>query len=272
MIWQLALWVWQLIITFLWLWGAPEFNNTTLRWASHLNVLIGLGMVFWYLPKAYRSWLWRRRKSIRPPHEVKVERRRIATALHDSIGSQLVLALSLARNKNDPELEQTIEQCLFGMRLIVDSMDGQDDELTLCLARFRHRLQPVLERRGIKINWKIIYSEYNTAPKGTKAQNIIAVLHEAVSNILQHSQANEIWVTFDQTQTTSTLQRNEQSFLCVEDNGCGIPSNHSNLTIEHCSSAGMGLASMHQRARDIGGVLRISRREGGGTCVYLSWQ
>lgn len=271
MIWQLALWMWQLMFVVLWLWNAPDFETTNLRWAAWLTALICLSMVIWYLPKAYRSWLWRRRKSVRPPLEVKVERSRIATALHDSIGSQLVFALSLSRSKNDPELQQTIEQCLLGMRLIVDSMDGQDDELPLCLARFRHRLQPVLDRRGIKLNWQIVESEYNNPPRGPKAQNIIAVLHEAISNILQHAQANEIWVTLNQTPTKSILRQNEQSFLCVEDNGCGIPNKQTNATIDDCTSAGMGLASMYQRARDIGGDLRISHREGGGTCVYLSW-
>lgn len=271
MIWQLALWVWQLMFVVLLIWNAPSWENATLRWATWLTALICLGMVIWYLPKAYRSWLWRRRKSVRPPLEVKVERRRIATALHDSIGSQLVFALSLSRNKNDPELQQTIEQCLLGMRLIVDSMDGQDDELPLCLARFRHRLQPVLDRRGIKLNWRIIDHEYLNPPRGPKAQNIISVLHEAISNILQHAHANEIWVTFNQTPTNSKLRQYEHSFLCVEDNGCGIQNTHTNATTKDCASTGMGIASMYQRARDISGDLRISRREDGGTCIYLSW-
>lgn len=271
MIWQLVIWMWQLIFVLFWIWNASQPKSTTLFWVACLTAVICLSMVIWYSPKAYRSLLWRRRKSIRPPNEVKIERRRIATALHDSIGSQLVFALSLLRNKNDPELQQTIEQCLLGMRLIVDSMDGQDDELTLCLARFRHRLQPVLERRGIKLNWQIIESEHARSLKGPKVQNIIAVLHEAISNILQHSHASEIWVTFNQAQTKSELHQDEQSCICIEDNGCGIPNYRMNITVDDYISGGVGLVSMYQRARDIGGDLRISRREGGGTSIYLSW-
>lgn len=267
MVWQLALWTWQLVLTLCWLWYIPAASSSLLRWMAYLSVIACATMCIWCLAKLHRHRLWRRRKSARPSKEIQIERRRIARSLHDVLGSQLVFALSLCSSKQDATLHQTLEHGLLHLRLIVDSMDMQDDALALCMARFRHRVQPILNRREIVLHWYVCEDDDFPSPdqslRGQAAQHILAVLQEAVSNILQHAYAREIWVRLDiDPSPTTTTQHHRRGYLSVEDNGRGIPSD--GLT-------GMGIASMRQRAQDIGGQLQISPRDGGGTCLHLSW-
>ena len=101
----------------------------------------------------------------------------MAAALHDGVGSQLVHLISLSEQHPDPAMRLALEQCLLDLRLIVDSMDAQDESLAVLLARFRHRLQPVLERQGMSLHWDIWDPEALGAagclPRGSMAREII---------------------------------------------------------------------------------------------------
>jgi two-component system, NarL family, sensor kinase len=48
--------------------------------------------------------------------------------------------------------------------------------------------------------------------------------------------------------------------LSIEDDGAGLPANHR---------AGVGLASMRERAEELGGTFDIEPRPGGGACVQV---
>ncbi len=60
-----------------------------------------------------------------------------------------------ARTPPDREAQAALEQGMLHLRFVVDSMDAQDEPVTTRLARLRHRLQPVLERRGIQPAWEM---------------------------------------------------------------------------------------------------------------------
>ncbi len=137
MLWRLATWSWQLMLGYAGSGYMPQHLQLLCAGCLYLSVISSTCMCIWYLAKAYRHRLWRRRKSVRPSQEIRTERRRIAQSLHDVLGSQLVYALSLCINKPDPVLQQILEQGLLNLRLIVDSMDGQDDALPMCMARFQ---------------------------------------------------------------------------------------------------------------------------------------
>jgi len=153
-VWQLVLWSVQLLLWLPWLLQPGAVFNSAPWWTAALGAAGSMAAVVWLLPLAYRSVLWRRRKSARPSREVQLERRRIAEALHDDVGSQLVQLISLAGLGTDPAIRSNAEQCLLDLRLIVDSMDSRNEPLGVLLARFRHRLQPVLDHRGMNLHWK----------------------------------------------------------------------------------------------------------------------
>ena len=87
------------------------------------------------------------------------------------------------------------------------------------------------------------------------ALQLFRIAQEAVHNALRHAAATQIGVR---------LRRRAQRLeIAVTDNGRGL----GDVTDGH---PGIGLASMHQRARLLGGDCSIQPREGGGT-VVVCW-
>jgi signal transduction histidine kinase len=84
------------------------------------------------------------------------------------------------------------------------------------------------------------------------SEHLLAVLREALSNAARHSGASQVWVTVD-------LQGGWLTAL-VRDDGHGIPA----------GVARSGLRNMADRAEQLGGQLRVSPAEGGGT--ELEWR
>ena len=76
---------------------------------------------------------------------------------------------------------------------------------------------------------------------------------EAIANALRHSRATRLAVRLHRHQDRLTLQ--------VTDDGTGIPAE---------PTAGVGLASMRQRAEELGGTLSLCSPDGGGTTVEAS--
>jgi signal transduction histidine kinase len=85
------------------------------------------------------------------------------------------------------------------------------------------------------------------------SEHLLAVLREALSNVARHSGATRVDVTID-TDSTGTLT------VLVRDNGSGIPE----------GTRRSGLANLADRAVRLGGTLRLSPAEGGGT--ELGWR
>ncbi len=93
-------------------------------------------------------------------------------------------------------------------------------------------------------------SGLDSRPTAELSEQVLAVLREALSNAARHAAATRLEVTVD-SDSAATLT------ILVRDNGVGIgePSRRS------------GLANMAERAEKLGGSLRLSPAEGGGTQV-----
>lgn len=276
--WHLLLWSVQLLLWLPWLLPVGGAFHSGPWWTAVLGMGISMAVVVWLLPQAYRSALWRRRKSVRPSQEVQRERRRIAQALHDDVGSQLVQLISLTERSMDPAIRSAAEQCLLDLRLIVDSMDSRNEPLGLLLARFRHRLQPVLDHRGMNLHWDVwvpeVYGGTASLPCGVMAEEIMAVVKEAVSNVLQHTDARELWVTLAAVEQWEKSPDAPAAYvharLSIEDAGPSRPAD-GRQSLDTAGVTGMGLINMRRRALAMGAKLSISARPGGGTSVTLNW-
>ncbi len=214
----------------------------------------------WLGLQAWRAFVWRRRRNPRPSREIQQERQRIARALHDAVGSQLVNAAMLldTRDTRQIQLHAVLEHCLLDLRLLVDSMDGDQSMLTDRLAILRHRLQPVLERRGINCRWEVPDNHQPGLFTGEAAQHIAAIVQEALSNMLQHAQATNIEVRVEQAQ--------DEWHLRVRDDGVGIAQEAG------AADHGKGLHGMAYRAARAGARLERGPGIGGrGVCVHVYW-
>ena len=156
-------------------------------------------------PLVCRTWQ-------RPHPVLQAERQRIARDLHDQVGSQLVSAIALL----DPATPSqklalsALEQCLLDLRLVVDSMDSSDESLPDRLARLRHRIQPVLQHRGIVLAWEVDCTPHEHLPSGDQAAHLAHIVQEALSNMLQHSGATQVHSTGTSAARTSLAPRSHR--------------------------------------------------------------
>lgn len=244
-----------------WLLGSGQLNELqepSVHWRQWAAAALGAGAVagVWLALRLRRVWVWRRRRNPRPSREIQAERQRIARALHDAVGSQLVNACMLldSRQPQQNQVLAVLDNCLMDLRLLVDSMDCDQSALTDRLAVLRHRLQPVLERRGIALHWQVPEWDAEGLQAGQTTHQIAAIAQEALSNALQHAQARQIALALEQQQGEWHLR--------IEDDGQGM----STL------SAGQGLRCMAQRAREAGACLQSGPgMHGRGVCIHVRW-
>lgn len=252
-----ALWCAQLVVVTLLLLGHGHWSDAAVwRWQA-VSVALALMLGVLLLVQLPRALRWRPRRSRRTHPEVVQERRRIARDLHDHVGSQIVAAMALV-DAHDPTarpLAQALEHCLLELRLLVDSMDGDDEGLPERLARLRHRLQPALDRRGIALDWRVALEPGAAWPTGPSARECLAIVQEAVSNAMQHAGATQLRVTLEGSGGAWRLQ--------VADNGRGLP------LPQRDEPRGQGLQGMRRRAQALGAQLQLLSPVEGGLCVEL---
>lgn len=265
----LALWLAQLVLTLVvyrleWVKDHAVLDRW---WAALLVMSLLLGLVLiTQLPRALR---WRPRRSARVHPALLAERQRIARDLHDRVGSQLLNALALldARAPQVHAAREVLSHSLLDLRFIVDAMAADGEPLPLRLALLRHRLQPVLDQRGIRVVWDVPDGSPDTSladgaqavrpPAGRVAAEMTAIAQEALSNVLQHAQASEVHVGLHYLAHTGCW------CLRVQDNGMGLATRRAEGT------AGHGLRSMSRRAHALGGTLRTETPPGGGLLLRV---
>ncbi|MDR0215022.1 MAG: ATP-binding protein [Comamonas sp.] len=211
--------------------------------------------------------------------EVRKERTRIASELHDTLGLQLLQALTLLEAQppfSAHPARDLLEQSLVDLRLIVDSIDSEDDNLATQMARLRHRLTPALTRKGLQLHWFVCNPELEVGPhtnlflpRGQIAHQILKVFQGSISNIVEHSQASEIWVTLQPDKCENSSSPDWDWSLCIEDNGSGF---NLQQVLTDASQAGHGIKNMFHRMANIGANLQIKARQAGGTQVLIRWR
>ena len=87
--------------------------------------------------------------------------------------------------------------------------------------------------------------------------NVFLAAKEAVTNVVRHAQASEVWVRLKLDTTVFTVE--------IEDNGRGV----ANLDQTRAQSRN-GLRNMNKRMEDIGGRFDLGPGPSGGSCVRLT--
>jgi PAS domain S-box-containing protein len=194
------------------------------------------------------------------------ERSRIACELHDDFNQRLAL-LSI-------ELEQLGKKIPkeFDLRQSCQAIQKQTREISADLHRLSYRLHPTkLDHLGLEAavaslceefsdssNLKIRFQEHGfpaTLPKDV-ALCVFRIAQEALRNCIKHSHARHAQVVL--SRTTGAVR------LSVSDDGCGF-----DMTSEKRES-GLGLISMRERLRLVGGEIQIKSRPHCGTRIEVS--
>ncbi|MBF5004233.1 sensor histidine kinase [Diaphorobacter caeni] len=228
-----------------------------LRAALAMDLLVGIALGVLIV----RALYWHPRSRAQVVAAVRKERQRIARELHDQVGSQLVNAMMLFESpdkKSDPVM-QTLEQCMLDLRLLVDVMSDGKGNLAEKLGTLRHRVQPVLEKRGITLTWAIESEPTELLPRGSRARELCRLVQEAVSNELQHSKASHLIIEL----CPHSAGGQREWILRVMDNGVGMQ------RTARIGYVGRGLAHMKRRALRAGGMLEIRSDDEVGTEIVV---
>lgn len=170
------------------------------------------------------------------------ERRRIMQDIHDGVGSSLVSALSEteSRSLSQEETRTVLQDCLDDLRMAIDSLDPQSDDLLALLGNFRWRYERRLKLSGLSLSWQVTDAPTLVDYSSRDMFELLRIVQEAFGNILKHAKASRIVlsVVWDHTQDLLTLS--------ILDDGQG------NHTDPQQPSRGRGLAHMALRAKAIG--------------------
>ncbi len=187
------------------------------------------------------------------------ERERIMRDMHDGTGGHLVAALAQVEKGdfNKAVLSETLQNALDDIRLMIDSLDPVDEDIIAVLAMFRSRIEPRLKHSGIRILWKVqdVPAIVGFGPE--KVLQLMHILHEVVTNIIKHAQADHIVF---RTGVYGSPSGNEHVYVEIEDNGKGFGDEQE---------YGRGIVNMHYRAAEIRAKLKLLNSEHGAVVRIL---
>ncbi|MCH8553379.1 MAG: two-component sensor histidine kinase [Natronospirillum sp.] len=183
------------------------------------------------------------------------ERQNLTSNLHDGLSGHLVSIIAQSEREQVSAIGMTAREALEDLRLVIHSLDINDNELPLALAGLRERLERQLRRLGIELQWTMVRLPdiYGVTP--THALNLLRIIQEAITNAVKHGQTREIRVQ-------GSEGTNGGALIVVQNTGIPFPQNPNRR--------GMGLDSMHRRVATLGGRIRIEAvREGTQVEIHL---
>ena len=193
------------------------------------------------------------------------ERTRLARELHDSV-SQTLFSMSLVADaaaaliERDPEKAKTqlgglrdmAQAAAQEMRSLIFELRPADLDAEGLAATLRKHVDVLRRIHGAEIE----FDEYGYSRLDPVVEReIYRVAQEAVGNALKHAKAGRVKVELGLANGTAQLT--------VADDGTGFNPETSELR-----STGLGITSMEERAKAMGGSLRIDSGPG-GTRVHL---
>ena len=200
----------------------------------------------------------------------EVERKRISMELHDELGQALnATKLNIMVIKEGlKEDQQLIREECEGLLEYLDQVIEDVRRLSLDLSPV------ILEELGLTsaLQWLI----GNLAKKHVKITSDIAdldqlfpsnhwitvyrIVQEALTNIVKHSKAENVSVV---------IERNDDKVaFSVKDDGTGF--DPMRASTKNASEKGLGLTTMNERVRMMGGDLEIWSQQGKGTRISFS--
>ena len=192
------------------------------------------------------------------------ERKRIATELHDNLGSKLSVVKIHFKTVED-YLEQLAVDNVNNYHMANDLLDDACEEIRKIaynmskgiLSNFNlvTAVEDLITSIGNsnQIDVEFVASDFEAPLESKTALHLYRILQELISNILRHSKATEL--------TVQILKNSEGLNLMVIDNGIGF-------SLQRVKK-GMGLQSIKTRVEELQGELDIDSGKGNGTTITI---
>lgn len=193
------------------------------------------------------------------------ERRRVGRELHDDMVQRIAAtAIEVGRLQRlpeaSPEFRQGLEDLKHTLAALSEDVHGLSrrihpamlEELGL-VAAIESECRAFMERGGPPVDVRV-KGDVERVSKGVRL-GVYRIVQEALRNIWQHAAANEVTLVLERLDATLRL--------VVADDGRGFDRSGP----EHRS--GLGLASLEERARLLGGTLSLASAPGRGTTIEV---
>ena len=200
--------------------------------------------------------------------EMERVRTRIATDLHDDLGSRLArisILAEVAARQLGPERDETrriLGEVGATARGLIEatsdiawSMDPRRNDVQSLVARVRQFAGDLLDSRGIAWTFDAPADAQTRHLSASQRRHLLLIVQEAVHNIVRHSRATRVTIRLRITRGRVELE--------IIDDGRGLPP-------EGDADARGGLRNMRARADDLGGQLEILSGAGGGIHLRVS--
>lgn len=193
-------------------------------------------------------------------------RKRIASDLHDDIGSNLGSISLIARTARKDlvrmhgpetigedldEVESIARESSLAMRDIVWLLERRQDSIGDLVTRIRETAGRMLR----EIHYNIECQSTKSASKLTldAKRHLFLFYKEAIHNILKHSQATLVGIRL--------WDEDDKLALEITDNGIGLPPD--------AEKQQTAISKLHDRAEALSGELKIKSSKDTGTCISL---
>jgi signal transduction histidine kinase len=205
------------------------------------------------------AWLVALRR--RRARELEQLRRRLARDLHDEIGSNLA-AIARLSELGAAEPGAAAGDWQEVNRIAHESVDGMREVLWLAGAReeagpdLASHLRRLVERMlgGLEVRWTAPLEALPASWSPAARREVFLLIKEALTNIVRHAQARSVELGLAIAGGELRLE--------IRDDGRGFD--------PAVATGGMGLASVRERARALGGRLAIDSAPGRGTRIALT--
>ena len=197
--------------------------------------------------------------------EVERVRNRIATDLHDDIGStlsQISVLSEVARRQvgaaaHAPmvRISELSRQVLDSMSDIVWAINPAQDRTVDLIQRMRRFAAELFTAAEIELDFVVEPAVGKQSFHPELRRELLLVFKEAANNVVKHAGAKRVKVHV-------SAGRDDFGFA-VSDDGGGF----DRATL---SGEGQGLVSMERRVRSLGGTIQIVSRPGAGTAVRIA--
>ena len=192
--------------------------------------------------------------------ELEQLRQRIASDLHDDIGSNLGNIALLSEIVAEQSMGETREDVQEIHRIAQQTADSMRDIVWLIqrpavtAEDFVQRLRNIAARTLTGIEWTLTADGLRGVPALDIQRHLVLAFKEMLHNIRKHAEAKKVQICLSQSSRELTLD--------ISDDGNGFDSSGAH--------EGHGLASLRQRAIKLGGELRITTAPGKGTQLVLT--
>lgn len=194
------------------------------------------------------------------------ERNHLARELHDSV-TQTIFSITLTAKsarmllERDPaqvapqldHLQELAQGALAEMRALIFELRPPAVEEEGLVPALRKHLTALKSRQGLAVE---LYVEGEQRLSGDQERRLFRIVQEGLNNVVKHAQTDRALVTLK--------MGDGRILLLIEDEGRGFDP----ATIE-AGQVSMGLASMRERAKMMGGTLKIESQLRVGTRIKV---